>query len=80
MIESAFVAAEGILIGTVLALATASQLVANDTFGDGLTLALPWAQLAVLVSATFVASILATAAPAHQAAGIKPAVALRLAD
>ncbi|MGI8758583.1 MAG: ABC transporter permease [Acidimicrobiales bacterium] len=80
MIESAFVAGEGILIGTVLALATASQLVANDTFGDDLTLALPWAQLAVLVGATFVASVLATAAPAHQAARIKPAVALRLAD
>lgn len=80
VVESAFVAAEGILIGTVLAMATAWQIVSNDTFGEDLPFSVPWAQLAVLVVATFVASILATAAPAHQASRIKPAVALRLAD
>ena len=80
MLESAFVAAEGIAIGTALAIATASQLVANDTFGDDLAFALPWGQLAVLVVTTFAASILATAAPAQQASRIRPAVALRLAD
>ncbi len=79
MLESAFVAAEGIAIGTGLAVVTAFQIVANDTFGD-LTFALPWGQLAVLVVATFGASILATAAPAQQASRIRPAVALRLAD
>ena len=80
MLESAFVAAEGIAIGTALAVATSFQIVANDTFGDDLSFSLPWGQLAILVVATFVASVLATAAPAQQASRIRPAVALRLAD
>ncbi len=80
ILESAFVAAEGIAIGTALAVATAFQIVANDTFGDDLSFALPWGQLGVLMVATFVASVLATAAPAQQASRIPPAVALRLAD
>ncbi len=80
MLESAFVAAEGIAIGSALAVATAFQIVANDTFGDDLAFALPWGQLAVLVVATFVVSILATAVPAQQASHVRPAVALRLAD
>ena len=80
VVESAFVAAEGIVIGTVLALVTAWQIVGNDTFGDDLPFAVPWLEVAVLVFVTFVVSLLATAAPAHQASRIKPAVALRLAD
>ncbi|HEV2811095.1 MAG TPA: FtsX-like permease family protein [Acidimicrobiales bacterium] len=77
--ESAFVAAEGILIGTLLAITTAFQIVANDTFGD-LAFSVPWAPLFLLVGATLAASVLATAAPAQQASRIRPAVALRLAD
>ncbi len=80
LVESAFVAAEGIFIGTALALATAWQIVGNDTFGDDLPFAVPWGEVAVLVVVTFVVSLLATAAPAQQASRIKPAVALRLAD
>ncbi len=80
VVESAFVAAEGIFIGTTLALITAWQLVGNDTFGDDLPFAVPWAEVALLVAVTFVVSLLATAAPAQQASRIRPAVALRLAD
>ncbi|MDP8954471.1 MAG: FtsX-like permease family protein, partial [Actinomycetota bacterium] len=80
VVESAFVAAEGIFIGTTLALITAWQLVGNDTFGDDLPFAVPWAEVALLVVVTFVVSLLATAAPAQQASRIRPAVALRLAD
>lgn len=40
----------------------------------------PWVQLGLLVTLTFVASLLATLAPAQQASHIRPAVALRLAD
>ena len=80
LVESAFVAAEGIVIGTVLALVTAWQIVGNDTFGDDLPFAVPWLEVAVLVAVTLVMSLLATAAPAQQASRIKPAVALRLAD
>jgi putative ABC transport system permease protein len=78
--ESAFVAAEGIFIGTGLALVTAWRLVGNDTFGAALDFSVPVAQLAVLVLGTFVASLIATVTPAQQASRIKPAVALRIAD
>ncbi|CAN5661227.1 FtsX-like permease family protein [soil metagenome] len=80
LVESAFVAAEGIVIGTVLALVTAWQIVGNDTFGDDLPFVVPWFEVAVLVVVTLAMSLLATAAPAQQASRIKPAVALRLAD
>lgn len=78
--ESAFVALEGVVIGCVLANITAWRLVGSDAFGEGLSFGVPWVQLGLLVSGTFLASLLATAAPAQQASKIKPAVALRLAD
>jgi putative ABC transport system permease protein len=78
--ESAFVALEGITIGTVLALITAWRLVGNDTFGATLAFSVPVLQLLVLVLGTFAASLVATVTPAQQASRIKPAVALRIAD
>jgi putative ABC transport system permease protein len=78
--ESSFIALEGILIGTVLALITAWRLVNSGSFGSGTTFTIPWLQLAILVVVTFVASLVATAAPAIQASRIRPAVALRIAD
>jgi len=80
LVESAFVAAEGILIGTALALASAWQIVGNDTFGDDLAFVVPWNEVALLAVATLVASLVATAIPAQQASRIRPALALRLAD
>ncbi len=79
MVESAFVTLEGVAVGTTLALVTAWRIVANDTFGE-LGFSVPWLEVGGLVVATFVASILATVAPARQAARIPPAVALRLTD
>jgi putative ABC transport system permease protein len=78
--ESAFVALEGIALGVILATLTAWQIVANNTFGSGLKFTIPYVQMAILVVGTFVASLLATAAPAQQASRIRPAVALRIAD
>ena len=78
--ESAFVSLEGILVGCVLALITAWRLISNETFGSDLAFRVPWAQLALLVAGTFVASMVATATPAQQASRIRPAVALRIAD
>ena len=80
MLESAFVATEGILIGTVLAIITAWRLVGNDTFGATLSFSVPFDQLALLILGTFLASLVATITPAQQASRIKPAVALRIAD
>ncbi|MBW3536890.1 MAG: ABC transporter permease [Actinobacteria bacterium] len=78
--ESSFVAAEGIVIGAVLAVIVAWRLVGQGTFGDRLEFSVPPVQLAVLTLGTFFASILATATPAQQASRIRPAVALRLTD
>jgi putative ABC transport system permease protein len=78
--ESGFVAFEGIVIGTVLALITAWRLARSDNFGAALAFSVPWLQLGLLTVGTFLASLVATAAPAQQATRIKPAVALRIAD
>lgn len=78
--ESGFVALEGIVVGTALALVVAWRLTQSETFGEGLGFAVPWGQLALVVAGTFVASLLATAAPAQQASRIRPAVALRVTD
>lgn len=80
LLESGFVALEGILIGSILALVTAAQLVANGDFGEGAEFVIPWGQLAVLGGAALAASLLAAAWPAQKASGIAPAVALRIAD
>ena len=82
LLESGFVALEGIVIGTVLSLITSYQLVTqSDFFGDiRVPFTIPWVQLAVLLGITMVASLLATVWPAQQASRIKPAVALRIAD
>jgi putative ABC transport system permease protein len=78
--ESAFIAGEGIFIGAVLAL-----VVLNRTFSAlpkdfGIALDVPWIQLLLLIALTFIASILATLAPAQAASRISPAVALRTTD
>jgi putative ABC transport system permease protein len=82
LLESGFVALEGVVIGTLLSLVTSYQLFVNsDFFGDiQVPFTIPWAQLGVLIGVSLVASLLATLGPAQQAAKIKPAVALRIAD
>ncbi|MEA2516189.1 MAG: putative transport system permease protein, partial [Actinomycetota bacterium] len=80
ILESGFVALQGILIGVILALVTAKQLVATGEFGEEVAFIVPWTQLGLLTSIALVASLLATAWPAHQASHIPPAVALRIAD
>ena len=82
LIESSFVALEGILLGTALSIVTAYLLFRNDdelqAAGGGFPV--PWLAIGVLVAATAVASLAATAWPARKAARIHPAVALRIAD
>jgi putative ABC transport system permease protein len=80
--ESSFIALEGIVLGTVLSIVTSYLLFNNDKDlkGAGIGFPIPWANIAVLVLAAAVASVLATAWPARQAAKIRPAVALRIAD
>ena len=78
--ESGFTALEGILVGSLLALVTAAQLIGNGDFGEGLAFEVPWANVTLLCVASLVASLLATSWPAQQASRIPPAVALRVAD
>lgn len=80
IIESGFVAVEGVVVGTVLAIITVWRLVGTGAFGDGLEFSIPWVSLLLLVGLTLLASLVATAAPAQQASRIRPAVALRIAD
>jgi putative ABC transport system permease protein len=78
--ESSFVALEGIGLGTGLAIVSTWRLMTSGAFGDGLEFAVPFGQLAIIVSLAFVATLAATASPAQQASKIRPAVALRIAD
>jgi putative ABC transport system permease protein len=80
VVESAFVAVEGVLIGTVLALVCAWSISLTDAFGSTLAFRVPFGAIGLLVAAAFVCTLFATAAPARSAARIRPAVALRLAD
>jgi putative ABC transport system permease protein len=80
VLESGFVALQGILIGTGLALVTAAQLLSTDEFGEGIEFVVPWGQLGLLTGLALAASLLATAWPAQEASKIPPAVALRIAD
>jgi putative ABC transport system permease protein len=81
LLESAFVALEGILLGTALSIVTCYLLFRHD---EDLRVTgafpIPWMSISLLVLATAAASLAATAWPARQASRIKPAVALRIAD
>jgi putative ABC transport system permease protein len=79
-LEAAYVAIEGTVIGAVLALLTLYTIVVrSDAMGD-VSFAVPFAQLALLLAGTVLASLAATIAPAMSATRIRPAVALRMTD
>lgn len=82
LLEAAFIAVQGIVIGIGLGLLTAWNVVTNSTvFGEmELPFSIPWMQLAIILAVPLVASLFATVQPAARAARIKPAVALRIAD
>ena len=72
VVESAFVAVEGVLIGTVLALVCAWSITLSDAFGSSLAFRVPFGAIGLLVVGTFVCALLATAAPARSAAADPP--------
>ncbi|MGH9244136.1 MAG: FtsX-like permease family protein [Acidimicrobiales bacterium] len=82
LLEAAFIAVQGIVIGIGLGLLTAWNVVTNSTiFGEmELAFSVPWAQIALILAVPLVASLVASVAPAARAAQIRPAVALRIAD
>ncbi|MGO9875265.1 MAG: ABC transporter permease [Acidimicrobiia bacterium] len=80
VVESAFVAIEGLVIGTLLALVTAWSITLTDAFGSGLAFRVPVVAIASVIVGTLICALLATAAPARAASRIQPAVALRMTD
>jgi putative ABC transport system permease protein len=82
LIEAAFIAAQGVVIGGALGLVTGFSVLSNSsTFGDkSLPFTVPWLTVAGLGAAALGASLLAVAGPARHASRIKPAVALRISD
>ena len=57
VVESAFVAVEGVLIGTVLALVTAWSITLTDAFGGDLEFTIPVFAIAVLVVGTLLCTL-----------------------
>jgi putative ABC transport system permease protein len=80
--ESAFIAMEGVIVGTVLGVLTTWLLYRNSPAFAGLDVAFPvaWTEILFTVGLAFGASLLATLVPARRAAMVKPALAVRTAD
>jgi putative ABC transport system permease protein len=78
MIESSFITLLGIALGTGLGLLLSANLIADFAQEvPNLTFQPPWGQLAIIAGGSYLASLVATYLPAHQAARIYPAEALR---
>jgi putative ABC transport system permease protein len=78
LLESSFVAILGTLLGVLLGLGLARNLVdsiAKDNSSVSLTV--PWLQIILIVGAAYIASLITTYLPAWQASRIYPAEALR---
>lgn len=82
LVEAAFIAVQGSVIGIALGLLTSYEVVVNSsTFGDEpLPFQVPWFALVLILVLPLLASLAAAAVPATQAARIDPAVALRIAE
>ena len=80
LLEAGFVAVQGIAIGMGLGLVTAQQMLGSDVFDHPIPFRAPWLELAVLAVVPGLAALAAAVLPAAQAARIRPAAALRIAD
>ena len=80
LIESSFIALTAIVVGTLLALIVAVNVI-NDTSSlsswNDIAIVVPWANLAIIFGAVYLAALLATLAPAIRASRVYPAEALR---
>ena len=82
LVESGFVALEGIMLGSVLGILTTWLMYQKSAAFDGIQSGYPvmWATALVMGIITLVASIVATFGPARRAAQIQPALATRVAE
>ena len=77
LLEMGFIALLGVVLGTALALALAWRLFAEDTFGPGVSMYIPWGTVLAFAAGAMGASLLLTYLPARQAANTPIAEALR---
>jgi putative ABC transport system permease protein len=80
LLESSFVALTAIVVGTLLGLAVAFNVVdeyARQPSMENLGLQVPWLTLLVIFVAVYAVALLTTLAPARRAANVFPAEALR---
>ncbi len=80
LLESLLVGVAGTAIGLTLGLVLCRNLFAVDffeRFHSGLTLVVPWSELAAICVAAVCASLLASVLPAWQAGRVAPADAIR---
>jgi putative ABC transport system permease protein len=80
LIESSFIALTAIVVGTLLALIVAVNViddVGSQSSWNDLAVVVPWVNLGIIFGAVYLAALLATLAPALRASRIYPAEALR---
>jgi putative ABC transport system permease protein len=80
LLESSMIALVGILLGTVLGLAIAYNVIrdtADQPSWDNITFAVPWLNLLIVYAIVYGAALLAAFFPARQASRVYPAEALR---
>ena len=80
LLESSFIALTSIVVGTLLGLLLAWNIIADtrqQPSWENLTLVVPWLNLAVIFLLVYAVAMIATIAPARKAAKVRPAEALR---
>ena len=80
LIESSFIALTSIVVGTILGLILAYEIILDSRkqpSWSGMELVVPWGTLAVIFAVVYAVALLATLAPAFRAARVRPAEALR---
>jgi putative ABC transport system permease protein len=82
LLESGFIAFEGVVIGSVLGILTTWLMYEKSAMFTGIRTGFPimWGTASVLAAITLVASLLATYGPARRAAHILPALATRVSE
>jgi putative ABC transport system permease protein len=82
LLESALVAAEGVVLGSTLGVLTTWLMYLKSAMFEGIRVGFPieWVTIGLLALATLAGSLMATYTPARNASRIRPALAVRVAD